>query len=494
MSVIYDNMSVIASGKTTMYRNIELSGRYGANVYLKDESKNPFGTFKDRRCAALLERSTDKRELIFVQITTGNSGYSLGMLAQEEERRTGRSIRVVNIVPKGIPKAIKDKLKTCSIVHEVDLTRKIISHDEMIALARRLTNYSGPEENILMVEDFGFVNGYRKIVDEIADSGVRPTYIFCPVGEGELATELAFRASEVWPIQPPKIIGVTISSNAILGEEDFIQKLARSVADKLVNGYSKFKAFVKRFVEQGKMELLMVAENEIQSEYSYLSRVGVSCEPSAAAAFAGAVKYSLKQDDIVVIVNTGKGVYDQDAVDKVWARKVRRFVKNAGMVLSGAILALSLVAAAVFERNQVYKNWRNEMELKALLYFDEDKNSVLDGDETLRLCSEIPGKKCETGPHPIVHTSSDFSDREIAFVTTRMRWLHENDALGRQISIELSREWDNGAFDELFRTDASWVLRADRAIRRALTPSDRSICPPPVLRLKLGLPDEGCPK
>lgn len=494
MSIKHDNMPVLTSGKTTMYRSIELSGRYGASVYLKDESKNPFGTFKDRRCAALLERSADRQELVFVQITAGNSGYSLGMLAREEERRTGRSIKVVNIVPKEVPRAIKDKLRTCSLVYEMDLTRKIISHDEMIEIARQLTSYSGPEQNILMVEDFGFVNGYRKIVDEIAESGVIPNYIFCPVGEGELATELAFRASEVWPGQPPKIIGVTVSSNAILGKEDFIQRLARSIADKLVNSYSKFKGFVRRFVEEGKIELLTVSEGEIEREYGYLNRIGLSCEPSAAAAFAGAIKYGIKQDDIVVIVNTGKGVYDQDAVDRVWTRKTKRFLKNVGMVLGGAVLAVSLIASAIMFKNYEHKIWRHNLEQEVLLYFNEDRDGWLKEDEALKVCTVVPNKKCEAGIHPLVYGVSSFSDKELAFVASYERLNKHSGVAERETQRTILEEWRVGAFDEFLHGNAPWILRADRAIRLALTPSETPICgPDATFRLKFGLSDKGCP-
>jgi len=329
-------------GNTPLQKSIEMCGRCkGAAVYIKREDKNPFGTFKDRRCAALLEIHRDKEELIFVHITSGNSGYSLGMMAKEEERKTGRKITVVNLIPRGTSKTIKERLESCSVVREIDVSKEIISFDRMKAIAMEATGYNGPERNIVHVEEYGLANGYRNIVKEIASEGIKPNYIFCPVGEGELAIELAAASESVWGKDAPKIVGVTIKQNTLLRDEDFLRNPGKSIADKLVNGYSKFKHLVKKFIESGRMELLSVSESEIAREYNYLNNIGVNVEPSAAVAFCGAEKYNLKPDDVVVIINTGKGVYDQKVVDKLWRKILVSILKYAAVAVAAALLTFA---------------------------------------------------------------------------------------------------------------------------------------------------------
>lgn len=344
------NTMVLKIGETPLEKSIEMCGRCnGAIVYIKREDKNPFGTFKDRRCAALLEKYKDKRQIVFVQITNGNSGYSLGMLAQEKKDRSGQDIKVVNLISKNTPAVIKERLRKCSIIRELDISKNIITSDEMKTIAKEATGYNGPEENILNVEDYSLENGYSNIIKEIAASGIKPKYIFCPVGEGELLTELAAAAESVWEKNPPKLIGVTIEQNVLLSNKDFVKINRKNIADKLVNGYSKFKPIIKKFIEKGRVELIKVDESEIYKEYNYLNSIGISVEPSAAVAFCGAEKYNLKRDDIVVIVNTGKGIYNQKAIDRFWKKVLMSALKYVAVMFISAALMLG---AFIYNKKQ----------------------------------------------------------------------------------------------------------------------------------------------
>src|SRR5208283_4564011 len=231
------------------------------------------GTFKDIRCAALLDAHRDKNQVVFFHITNGNSGYSLGKLAEEEIRKTGRDIRVVNIVNKGLSPVIKKRLESCSLVEEMDLSKGILSPDEMRAVARRLAKYDGPDDNLVPVESYKLSEGYRTIIQELVADGVKPNYIFCPVGEGELITELAAEAEAIWGEKAPKLVGVTIPQNVIVKEKDFIKKPGKSIADKLVSRYSKFKGLVQDFVRKGRIELMIVKDGEIAKEYKWLNSI-----------------------------------------------------------------------------------------------------------------------------------------------------------------------------------------------------------------------------
>lgn len=444
-------MAQIRVGRTPLFKSIDLSGRYNAVVHVKDESRNPFGTFKDRRCAALLEHNQGKKELIFVHITSGNSGYSLGMLAADEEMRAGRNVKVVNVVGTDISPVVKAKLETCSIVHQMELTNHIVNRDELIAIARRLTHYTGPEENILTVEDFGLANGYGKIIDEIAVSGVKPKYIYCPMGEGELATELVKRALEVWPERTPIIAGITISQNALVDTEDFIKRLRKSIADKLVNGYSKFKAFIQRYREQGSLNTCAISEALIAREYRYLNDIGIACEPSAAAAFAGAreCKFWAEPDDQIVIINTGKGIYDKKAVDRFQHTRLIRWLKYAAVGLASAATMALAIWGYVYLYQKAYNLFVKGLYEKAELYADVNRDGHVDYDETLEVCTTIPEKKCEVGPHQIansIYDKRDFTLEEIAYYVKHQEFLSWNDYTSRRILSDMQVAWEKGWF------------------------------------------------
>ncbi|MFH1520806.1 MAG: PLP-dependent lyase/thiolase [Candidatus Micrarchaeota archaeon] len=465
-------MNQLRVGHTPLHKSIELCGRCnGAQVLVKREDRNPFSTFKDRRCAALLESTNNRNQVAFVQITTGNSGYSLGMMAEAEARKTGREIKVVNIIPRNLSPVIKAKLESCSIVYEMDLTDHIVTPDEMRAIAKQLTNFD--EVKIEMVESYGLVDGYRQIVREIAADGVKPRYIFCPVGEGELFTELAAAAQEVWPEGTPAIIGFTASPNAILNETDFIKKFKRSVADKLVNGYSKFKALVHSVIDSGRGRIFFQEERQIMRTYELLNKIGIPVEPSAAAAFSGAMwfskAYDLSPKDTVVIVNTGRGIFDQAAVEKHWLRKLKSAIKYAAIVVTVAAVTALAVWGYVIERTKFEILNRSLLQAQVLVYADKDRDNWLDEEEAVAVCNKIPGKNCDHPmAGPLIYGFEGFSDIELGVVlalreaeTLRFkvfsdselayyREVHNaeanNDMIGREIARDIRYAYEHNRF------------------------------------------------
>lgn len=82
------------SGNTPLVKTDELPQEFGFAILIKDESKNPFGTFKDRRSEIIIKKAEDEQVDTLVLITSGNAGYSLGRFSQ------GTKIRIVNIVDK----------------------------------------------------------------------------------------------------------------------------------------------------------------------------------------------------------------------------------------------------------------------------------------------------------------------------------------------------------------------------------------------------------
>lgn len=467
-------------GNTPLDPSIPCSGRcHGAKVYIKAEDKNHFGTFKDRRCAALLDHHSGRRDVVFVQITSGNSGYSLGRLVEEEKERRKREdpddkrvLAVVNLVPKGTSPAIIQKLSECSFVKEIDTTDRIISFERMRKIARELAHYEGEERYIVGVEDYRLPDGYRKIVREINEDGVRPTHIFCPVGEGELITELAAEAQLVWGREAPKIIGVTVPENVLTKKGSFLRKLGKSVADKLVNGYSKFKEFVMDYVRIGRVELTIVSEAQIAREYTYLNGIGISAEPSAAAAFAGARLYALKPSDTVVIINTGKGIYDQKAVDKVWMRRLKK--------LAGYVAAAVVGAALLLGGNFAYQRWQEYKQERVIIQEENEYHWMqkklewammagkgrLDSisQEDVRAACRLLGKPedvCKT------FTFSQFTPEEIELlikiskkdVEAACRMLGEPEAMCRKFSFMSFTPEDIEFLNRVYNLSDSWAVR-----------------------------------
>ncbi|MFH2101117.1 MAG: pyridoxal-phosphate dependent enzyme [Candidatus Micrarchaeota archaeon] len=484
-------------GMTPLQKSIEMCGRCnGATVLVKHESMNPFKTFKDRRCSAILDREMRKLAakagacggksdgLLFVHITSGNSGFSLGHMAKERVKETGLEIQVVNIVPKGISREVREALEGCSIVVELGLGKRIITQDEMKEIARKATGFDGPEENIVGVEDYGLANGYRTIVREIFDTGVKPDYIFCPVGEGELAVELAEGANEIWGDEAPMVVGVTIAQNTIVKAEEFLKRPGKSIADKLVNGYSKFKELLLNLVKNGRVELVdAISEREIAKEYKYLNKIGIAVEPSAAVAFCGAEKFDLGPSDTVVIVNTGKGNYDQKAVDKLWRRRALRAVKFVAAVALGIAMAygVSLYRNYIESQNRFLELQRQELVqqveyemldrvvAEATHMADRDNDGRVDSGEFVRMLRMLPGRDGSRPENPggiYVGDILDLTQEELEYFTEVSR--HERH---EELEARFRKSYLSGEFQGL-PSVMERRLRLERAIAGARQAAD----------------------
>ncbi len=249
-----------------------------SNVFIKDETVQPTGTWKDRRSRLIIERALAANVNHLVLITSGNAGYSLAHLAENTP------LRVTIIVDQHLPEVIQQKLESvCDRVLRVDLNSKVLSSDEVISLARE-----SADETIWDVTN-GFEDAYASIIDELAD--LAPDVIFCPVGSGEafvgLANAIEARSSTT------KLIGVTPSS-------------ASSIADKLTTPWSPYTPRILELIAT-KHQLLRVSEEEIANAYNEAKTI-INCEPSSAIVFAGFAQLKLSPDVRVVLINSGKGL------------------------------------------------------------------------------------------------------------------------------------------------------------------------------------------
>lgn len=437
------------------YQVLELCSRcHGADVRVADFGKSG-RTAKRMRDLELLRDAEASRpgrkHTVFVQITMGNSGHDLAEEAKEEQMRTGRRIDVVNIVPNGISPYIKRKLAECSFVHEMDLSRHV-NMAEMRKIAKELTGYDGPEEDILGVERLNLRDGYRAMVRQMASEGLRPTHIVVPAGAGELLVEVAAEAEKIWGESAPKIIGVTVPQNVLVRKENFVtRKLKRSIADKIDCAYSAVKELVMELVRKGRVELKVVNDKQIYSEYNYLNEtLGIEAEPSAAAAFAGARSYGFKPTDTVVIVNTGKGLYDQKAVDKFWTSRFRNLAIRIGLVVAGMVAALGLSLGYDMVRDYVQKSRQTERALESERYSNQylserDRiNSAIrvvsDGLSIQAACRFL-GKPKELCDHYLYE--SDFTKLEIYYLY-RLSQMTDNFLIPDRVNMMDS--WRKGIF------------------------------------------------
>jgi threonine synthase len=271
-------------GNTPLIKIEKLCKKFGLpNLFIKDESKNPFGTFKDRRSEFIIKKGVEHGIDKFVIITSGNAGYSLGKFAE------GTNIKIVNVIDKKLKNSIKNKLKEVSYkVIEIDLSKKIWAPEKIIAMARE-----NEREVIWDATDVihNWEKGYIKIIEEIKDK--KPDFIVVPVGSGETFCGL-YEGIKKFKLKT-KLIGIGVKAKWY------------SFADKLYTPWTPYESKMRAIQKEGH-KIIRLNEKEVKQMWKEFKDI-IDCEPSAVVVFAVFSKFKFKKDDIIILINSGNGLF-----------------------------------------------------------------------------------------------------------------------------------------------------------------------------------------
>lgn len=269
----------IKSGNTPLIKKKYFCQKFGLpNLYIKDESKNPFGTYKDRRSEAIVKKALDEHIDKLALITSGNSGVSLAKFAK------GSNLKVVCIVDEKLPAKIYKKLAAVSYkVIRINLSAHILKPEEVISLARET------DEEVIWDVTNGWHDAYEDLVKEIKDDG--PNFLITPVGSGEAFVGL-FNGIKKYKLSAI-LIGVA-------------PKSIPSFADKLYTPWTPYASKMKSIFWL-KHKVIRLPEEAIKKAYS-LAKKHIECEPSSAIVFGVLPDLKLKKKDKIIVINSGKGL------------------------------------------------------------------------------------------------------------------------------------------------------------------------------------------
>jgi threonine synthase len=269
-----------SSGHTPLVKIKALSKKFNLdNILVKDESKNPFGTFKDRASEFIVKKALDRHIDKVVIITSGNFGYSLSRFAE------GTALQVVCIVDKKIKKSIEVKLKKAAYkVIKADLS-KILEPKQVVSLVRESSR-----EKIWDI-DREFHQAYEDVIREMKKE--KPDYIITPIGSGASFVGL-YNGIKKYKLKT-KLIGVGAK-----------QKLY-SYADKLWAPRIPYEKEINSILKDGH-KYIKLSEKEIKKSYNEFKNT-VKCEPSSAVVFAALSKIKFDKDDKIILINSGRGIF-----------------------------------------------------------------------------------------------------------------------------------------------------------------------------------------
>jgi threonine synthase len=292
------------------------------SFWIKDESRNPTASFKDRASAVVVARAQEIGAEVVVTASTGNAGAALAGMAAAVGQKA------VIFAPRTAPPAKIAQL----LIYGAEVLLVDGNYDQAFDLS------------ILAANEFGWycrntgynpftLEGKKTAALEIWEclinrkSFVNPLAVFVSVGDGNIISGLHKGFKDLqelgWIDEMPRIFGVQAEGSAAVANafSAGVEKISPVAADTLADSISvdlpRDGVRAVRAASQTGGAYIKVSDAEILAAIADLGRVGIFAEPAGSAAYAGLHK-ALKQDiigreDPVLVFNTGSGLKDVNA-------------------------------------------------------------------------------------------------------------------------------------------------------------------------------------
>jgi threonine synthase len=314
-------------GLTPIYTTKILAKDLGLDtLWVKDESRNPTASYKDRASAVVIARAQEIGVDVVVTASTGNAGAALACMAAAINQKA------VIFAPRTAPPAkIAQLLVYGANVYLVDGT-----YDDAFDLSIQASNEFGWYCRNTGYNPFT-AEGKKTAAFEIwewlinkDDTFKSPLSIFVSVGDGNIISGLHKGFKDLvnldWLGSMPRLFGVQAQgsaaiANAFLSGNEVIHPInANTIADSISVDLPHDGVRAVRAARETGGGYLIVSDDEIISAIAALGKVGIFAEPAGAAAYAGSVKAvqtgRIKSDDPVLVINTGSGLKDVRAAMK----------------------------------------------------------------------------------------------------------------------------------------------------------------------------------
>lgn len=336
-----DSLPPLPVGDTPLLRADRLGEPLGLrNLFVKDDGRNPSGSFKDRASAVAVARARETGREVVATTSTGNAAAALAAMSAAAAHSS------VIFVPRSAPQAkIAQLLVYGSRVLAVDGT-----YDDAFDLCVRAC------------DEFGWYNrntGYNpymtegkktvgfEIAAQLAEAGdiarqdgksgnhalfIAPDSVFVSVGDGSIIGGVYKGFWELhtlgWIDRVPRIFGVQSTASAAIhnawrdGLEVPQPVVAETAADSISVNAPRDATKALRAVRESGGAVLLVEDEAILQAILPLARLGgVFAEPAGATALAGLQlaqsRGLLEPGETVVVISTGSGLKDVPAAMRI---------------------------------------------------------------------------------------------------------------------------------------------------------------------------------
>lgn len=291
-------------------------------LWIKDESRNPTASFKDRASAVVVARALETGAKIVATASTGNAGAALAGMA------AAAGVQAVIFAPKSAPPAKVAQL----LVYGARVLLVDGTYDQAVELSRQAATEFGWYCRNTGYNPFT-TEGKKTAAYEIWEQVLRtanlerPLSIFIPVGDGNIIAGMHKGFKDLlalgWIDAVPRLYGVQAEGSAAIANafdaetETITAVKTTTLADSISVDLPSDGLRALRAVRQTGGAYLKVTDAQILAAIAELGRHGIFSEPAAAAAFAGLRKALesglIGAGDPVLVLNTGSGLKDVNA-------------------------------------------------------------------------------------------------------------------------------------------------------------------------------------
>ncbi len=292
-------------------------------VWLKDDSRLPSSSFKDRASAMVIARALRAGVQTICAASTGNAASSLATLC------AGTGIQTVIFVPRNTPEGKLAQI----LIHGARVYAVEGSYDDAFDLAlqaAREFDWYNRNTGINPYTREGKKTAAFEICEQLGRFGQSspfraPDVLVAPVGDGNIISGLhkGFKdlLSVGWIDHMPRFIGVTAALAPALyrawqsGGESITAAPASTIASGISADLPRDGVMALRAVRQTGGVFVEATDEEMLDSMGILAReAAVFVEPACAAAYVGLVKARqagvIRPDDEVVLQLTGSGLKD----------------------------------------------------------------------------------------------------------------------------------------------------------------------------------------
>jgi len=317
------NIMPLQIGWTPLYRTERLEKKLGLkSLYLKDDGRNPSGSFKDRASSVAICKALELGFDVIAGASTGNAASSTACLG------ASLGISPTIFVPAAAPEAkVAQLLVFGATVYAVQGT-----YDEAFDLCTEIC------------AEYGWFNrntgynpytreGKKTVSFEICEQlgWEVPDTVLVPVGDGNIISGVwkGFKDLKVVGLidRLPRLVAVQSDKSsavvdALLGDGKVRPIEATTVADSIsVDLPRDGEAAVKAVKESNGTGILVSDEKILQSILTIARGAGIFGEPAGVTAYAGLEKMreeaTIGDDETVVCLVTGNGLKDVKSAIKV---------------------------------------------------------------------------------------------------------------------------------------------------------------------------------